>query len=415
MVAKITSPNSINQALNYNEQKVVQGVAECIHAQNFLKEAGQLNFYEKLNRLESQASLNDRATSKAVHISLNFAPGENLPKEDLIQIARLYMEKIGFGRQPYLVYQHMDAGHPHLHIVSTNIQKDGKRISLHNLGRNQSTAARKEIEKLFHLKKADEQKLEKVESLKPVDVLKVKYGKVDTRRGITNVLNHVLNQYSYSTLAELNAVLGLYNVQADRGREEGVIFRNRGLVYRVLDEKGTKIGVPIKASSIVGKPTLDYLEQKFAFNQEAKEAFRKNLKTTLDWVLLRPQKDLGAFTEALRKEKVALVVRQNTQGIIYGLTYIDQNTKSVFNGSDLGKEYSANAIMLKCGIVQDFNKQKQEVDKGLGISKQNDVSKSILDNVHLKEVLENLVKPEQQLSQLPGEWKKAKKKKRKSL
>ncbi|HWJ28732.1 MAG TPA: hypothetical protein VNS32_19465, partial [Flavisolibacter sp.] len=138
-------------------------------------------------------------------------------------------------------------------------------------------------------------------------------------------------------------------------------------------------------------------------------------KTTLDWVLLRPQKDLGAFTEALRKEKVALVVRQNTQGIIYGLTYIDQNTKSVFNGSDLGKEYSANAIMLKCGIVQDFNKQKQEVDKGLGISKQNDVSKSILDNVHLKEVLENLVKPEQQLSQLPGEWKKAKKKKRKSL
>jgi uncharacterized protein YijF (DUF1287 family) len=48
------------------------------------------------------------------------------------------MEKIGFGEQPYLIYKHEDAGHPHIHIVSTTIKADGSRINTHNIGRNQS-------------------------------------------------------------------------------------------------------------------------------------------------------------------------------------------------------------------------------------------------------------------------------------
>jgi len=61
----------------------------------------------------------------------------------------MYMEKIGFCEQPYLIYRHYDAGHPHIHIVSINIRRDGSRISLHNIGRNQSEKARKEIENEF--------------------------------------------------------------------------------------------------------------------------------------------------------------------------------------------------------------------------------------------------------------------------
>jgi hypothetical protein len=143
MVAKITIPNSIKRALNYNEQKMKEGVAECIYAHSFLKEAEQLNFYEKLNRFEKLIALNRRASTNTVHISLNFGLNEKIEKGKLIEIAFDYMEKIGFAEQPYLVYQHLDAGHPHIHIVTTNIQNDGGRISLHNLGRNDSTKARK--------------------------------------------------------------------------------------------------------------------------------------------------------------------------------------------------------------------------------------------------------------------------------
>ena len=48
------------------------------------------------------------------------------------------MNKIGFVEQPFLVYKHEDAGHPHIHIVSTTIKGDGSRINTHNIGRNQS-------------------------------------------------------------------------------------------------------------------------------------------------------------------------------------------------------------------------------------------------------------------------------------
>ncbi len=144
----------------------------------------------------------------------------------------------------------------------------------------------------------------------------------------------------------------LYNLTADRGREGGIIYHKRGLVYRVLDEKGNKIGVPIKASSIYSKPTLSYLEKQFKENEIGKQEFKKSLKTSIDWIMIRPPGNLQGFKQALEKEKISLVIRQNDNGIIYGLTYIDHNTKCVFNGSDIGKDYSAKAILEKCGITQ---------------------------------------------------------------
>ena len=48
MVTKMTVPYSIKRALNYNGQKVQQDQAECLYANEFLKEADQMTFYEKL-------------------------------------------------------------------------------------------------------------------------------------------------------------------------------------------------------------------------------------------------------------------------------------------------------------------------------------------------------------------------------
>ena len=177
MVAKITVPNSIRRALNYSEQKMKEGKAECIYAHHFLKEAEQLNFYEKLGRFQSLIDLNKRATTNTVHISLNFGLEEKIGREKLAEIASAYMEKIGFSEQPYLIYQHLDAGHPHIRIVSTNTQKDGKRISLHNIGRNQSNTARKELETAYSLQKAEAQGKAEAQDMRPVNVQKLTYGK----------------------------------------------------------------------------------------------------------------------------------------------------------------------------------------------------------------------------------------------
>jgi cellobiose-specific phosphotransferase system component IIB len=228
------------------------------------------------------------------------------------------MQKIGFDKQPYLVYQHLDAGHPHIHIVATNIQKDGTRISLHNIGRNQSEQARKEIEIEYGLVKANKTSQEVKQVTATVLAPRVAYGKSDTKRSITNVLNEVISQYKFTSLPELNAVLKLYNVSADRGKEQGIIYKTRGLTYSVLDENGKKIGVAIKASSIYNKPTLNNLEKKFEQNKEARKQFDKHTRNAIEWSFLqKPNQTLKELIRALEKERITTVLRQNEQGIIY--------------------------------------------------------------------------------------------------
>lgn len=342
MVAKITFPNDIRSALNYNEQKVQKGVAECLGAGNVLGELHRLNFYHKLALFENRNMLNERASTKTIHVSLNFSPAEKLNTKQLMAIAENYMGKIGFGEQPYLVYQHRDAGHPHLHIVSTTIQQDGSRINTHNIGRNQSEKARKELEQEFGLIKAEQQK--NVQVIKPINADVVVYGKQETKRSITNVVNSVISSYNYTSLIEFNAVLKQYNVVADSGEKEGRMYRHGGLVYRLLDDAGNKIGVPIKASAISSKPTLPYLEQRFERNKANREAPKVLLKKTLNEALQKSPKSLQDFINLLAKNRVFTRVRQNEEGLIYGITFVDNQNKAVFNGSDLGRQYSIGAL-----------------------------------------------------------------------
>lgn len=356
MVAVIKTGYSIHRTLNYNENKVKEGVAECISAVNYPKDVSQLSFSNKLNRLINQAALNENVKRKSVHISLNFDPSEKFSHEKLQNIADSYMQKIGFGNQPYLVYKHNDAGHPHIHIVSIKLQANGKRIDTQNIGRNKSEKARKEIEKDFGLVRAEDSRQKQVYELKPVNAQKVQYGRSETKRAITNVLDVVLQNYKYASLPELNAVLRQYNVIADRGSEDSRVFKNNGLLYRVLDEHGNMVGTPIKASDFYSKPTLKFLESQFHSNGIAKQPYKNRVKNSIDMALLRSYLQLTEFINVMQKAGIYTLLRQNDEGRIYGITYVDNVNKCVFNGSDLGKNYSVNAIQDRCKQLTDKDK-----------------------------------------------------------
>lgn len=418
MVAVIHASSSLRNALNYNEQKVKEQVATCLAAVHYPKDLEHLNFYQKLNRLQNQAALNVRTKVNSVHISLNFDPSEKLSEERLKEIADAYIQKIGFTNQPYLLYQHHDSGHPHVHIVTTNIKADGKRIELHNLGKIQSEKARKEIEIAFGLVKAEDSKQQQAWELKPVNVQKVQYGRSETKRAITSVLDAVLKNYKYSSLPELNAVLHQYNVIADRGNENSRVYQNNGLTYRILDENGEKVGVPIKASDFYNKPTLKFLEERFTLNEAARQPYKARVKNTIDLAFLKHQKQsLQSLIKALNKEGIYTVIRQNADGIIYGLTYVDHKTKCVFNGSEIGKQYSAKGILERCNEVQETPKQKQDLikqpsAKTLAPDEQKPVPAS-LQNKEGSDLLETLLQPEHTSGFIPHQLTKKGGKKRK--
>jgi hypothetical protein len=290
--------------------------------------------------------LNTRVKTNAVHITLNFDEQDKLSNEQLQQITLSYMERIGFGDQPYLVYKHNDAAHTHVHIATINIKLNGKRIDTHGIGWKLSEPARITLEKEFGLVQAKGRKNSSTLTIKPANIEKAIYGKTPTKRSITNVINAVIATYKFTSLAEYNAILKQFNVIADRGSENTLMREKGGLIYSLINDKGEQVGIPIKASAIYDKPTLANLQNEFEKNIEKRKQYREPLKEAIEKVFA-PYSTItkNTFIAELQKQNIHVAFRINDKGYTYGITYIDNNNKTVFNGSDLGKGYSAKAIL----------------------------------------------------------------------
>ncbi|WP_288880185.1 relaxase/mobilization nuclease domain-containing protein [Pedobacter panaciterrae] len=420
MVAKIVIGKKLRGALHYNEHKVIEGTAELILASGFAGDIEQMNFNQKLQRFENLLMLNPKVKTNTLHISLNFDAAEKLSDQTLQRIAIAYMDKIGFADQPFIAYRHHDAAHDHIHLVTTNVQMDGKPIDLHNIGCIRSENARKEIESEFNLVKAQSKQYKPEPALKPVDLSKALYGHLPTKRAISNTVNAVINSYQFSSLPELNAVLKQFNVIADRGSEDTEMFRMGGLVYCLLDDQGNKVGVPIKSSSLYTKPTLQWLEAQFAKHHANKMVHKSALKATIDKVITASPRDRVDFVNALKKQGVAVVFRNNEQGQAYGITFIDHVHKTVFNGSSLGKAYTAKAVLSQFGRQESL--QKTLCPLSISIQNRSAIAKTkdeavllqpdnLFPELHPK-LLETLLKGEQEYS---GGMPKKKRKKKRTL
>lgn len=353
MVAILNAGTSITRPVHYNENKLKEGTAVFLSAVNYPGNSTGDSPALRLKYLVKITGLNPRRKTNSVHVSLNFSPDDTLEKDQLIQISNEYMKGIGFGYQPYLIYQHLDAGHPHLHIVTTNIQLDGKAISLYYLVNLKSIPTCKAIENRFGLVKAGEQKLA-VSSSKRVELSPLEYGRSEMRKGIGTILQPILNNYHFTSLQELNAVLKGYNVVADRGKEGSVAFVKRGLYFRMLDEKGEKVGIPIKSSLFHFKATLDAIESRFPENEKARQFHVPALKSAIDWTVFkatdRPKRmKWEDLMGQLEKQGIVLVPGFNQEGRLLEVTYVDHRNSSVFSGNSLGRDYTAKGLLARLG------------------------------------------------------------------
>lgn len=414
MVAVINTGRSIRAVFNYNENKVSVGAAKCIGEGNYPMDVQDMNSSFKLNMLLKQLELNENVTRNSVHISLNFDPSEKeLSKEKLMEIAGTYMDKIGFGDQPYLVYQHHDAGHPHIHIVSIKVKADGSRIDMQNIGKNQSETARKEIETQFNLVRAGSKKKTTVMDLKPLNVHKIEYGVSDSKKAIAGILNAVIPHYKFTTIGELNAVLNLYNVSVLQGKEDSKMFLHKGLLYQIIDADKKPIGVPIKASSFHFRPTLKTLEQKFQANKKSRAPDMKRVRNSIDMTFLKNSSiNLDELEKKLLKEGIAVTYRQSSQGLVYGITYIDHTTKCVFNGSALGVQYAAKAMLERCSnlrVKPDGNNYENKIQKEEGTK-----NPAFISERELQKIIDSILLPEYASEYIPTSLKgRRKKRKRK--
>ncbi|MFX1705070.1 relaxase/mobilization nuclease domain-containing protein [Chitinophaga sp. CC14] len=346
MVARITFGTSVRGIISYNENKVKKKNATCIRAEGFGCLPSELTFQEKFNRFYKLFSRNTITEKNAMHISLNFDPSEKFTHHQYAQITQAYMDRIGFGDQPYLLYEHTDAAHPHVHIVTTVIDKEGDHLETHMIGKLKSSPARREVEKLFGLVPAESKSQKNFFLTKAADLEAVQYGKNETKAEISKIVRTVIDQYRFTSFSEYKAVLESFNVTADRGRPGSTQFTKNGLSYSIINKEREKVGVAIKASSIYDNPIFKKVESHFEENERKRQQYKAVLSDKIEQ-LLSIGVDKSEFIGELAKINISAVFYENENGLITGITFIDHNTRCVFKGSDLNKRYGARAILAR--------------------------------------------------------------------
>ena len=281
-----------------------------------------------------------RTEKPIIHISLNPHPDDKLTDTELGDIAREYMEKIGYGEQPYVVFKHEDIDRHHLHIVSIRVGLDGKRLDNDYIHRR-SKRATDALEKKYGLRPSGNSRQRQEQA----DLRKVDVTGGNVKRQVGNVLKGLSENYRFQSLGEYRALLSLYNITVEEARGEVHGREYRGFVYSATDDKGNKVGNPLKASRFSKHAGCDAFDARCATSKD--EIQKKDLgKYTKGKVLaaMRQSVNKAEFIDKLKDKGVDVVLLETDTGRIYGATFIDHKTGCVLNGSRMGKELSGNAM-----------------------------------------------------------------------
>ena len=337
MIAKISATENLGGALGYNFKKVEKGEANILlAAELYQSKEGRYTMEDVLADMEALIPKNCRTKKTVFHCSLNPHPDEKLSDERLTQIAKEYMEALGYGNQPYIVFKHNDIAREHIHIVSLRIDGEGKKIN-DKFEKRRSKQITDTLERKYDL----------IPSSKVADKAVEETPKIDITRGnikeqVASALRMVLKHYRFCSLGELNATLSAYNLAVEEVKTE---FRGKkydGLVYVPTDDKGDKVSSPIHASDIGRGVGYTAVQNRM---QKSKQAIKPLIPTIRNKVLqamrTSPQTE-EELQSRLEEQNLRVAIRKNESGRIYGITFIDDKAGVALNGSRLGKGYTAN-------------------------------------------------------------------------
>ena len=338
MVAKIGRGKSLFGALSYNMDKVKNNTATVLAGQKIIESPnGTFTTAQISNSFQAYLAANRKTEKPVVHISINPDPDDRVSNNDYKAIAKDYMEKMGYGKQPFIVFKHNDIERSHIHILTVCVDEEGRKIS-DSFEKRKSMAACRELERKYNLKSAVEKKQNRTKPIfKPVN-----YKAGDIKSQMASVIRYLPKYYQYTTLGTYNALLSLFNITAEEVKGRYNETARQGLVYFALNEKGEKASNPFKASLFGKNASYTALQSRFAtsITKLQNSTDRTKLKTTIEKTILTTKNE-NDFKAGLREAGINTVVHRTADNRIYGITFIDHQSRSVWNGSQLAKNLSA--------------------------------------------------------------------------
>ena len=340
MVAKISIGNSLYGALTYNGEKINKEKGRLLDTNKIYNDgSGSVDIRRAYEDFMRWIPTSSRTERPMMHISLNPHPDDKLSDTDFTRLAHDYMQMMGLGDMPYMIYKHEDIDRHHVHIVALRVGTDGHCISdRNNFYKNKKVC--RELEKKYGLKPAEREKITPDMPIKKVDP------NGDIKRQVANTVKMVGMRYKFQSMGEYNAILGLYNVKCDTadGRVNGREYH--GLVYFATDDNGNTIATPLKASRLGKFASRTAIYGRFERAKDKIDVAPTKRKVA---EVLNQSSGKDDFVAKLKERNIDVVFRYTDEGRIYGVTFVDHDTMTALNGSRLGKEFSANALNARFG------------------------------------------------------------------
>lgn len=356
MIAKISSTENLGGALGYNFKKVEKEEARILLAQGlYQNKEGTYTMAEVLADMQALIPTKCRTKKTVFHCSLNPHPKEKLSDETLALIAKEYMEELGYGKQPYIVFKHNDIAREHIHIVSLRVNDKGQKINDKFEGRR-SKKITDTLERKYGLIPANAVLSSDDEIGRKVDI-----GNGDIRKQIGTLVKAVLKHYRFCSLGEMNAILARNNLAVEEVKTEYRGKRYDGLVYVPTSESGEKVATPIKASDIGRGVGYTAVHHQMIKSRKELKAYLPKIRNRILSVMRTSPRTEAELIKRLDENGLRTLLRKTENGRIYWITFVDDTLGVAVNGSRLGKGYSAavfNGYFSQEGTNPFLDKQK---------------------------------------------------------
>lgn len=130
MIVRFLSKSASFKGVSYNTRKVDKDKGELMKVSGFgpLQGMNGLRPKDYINYLKMISAQNKRVKLPQLHVAIS-AKGRSHGKGELTEIAVNWLKEMGYTEQPYLIIFHKDTANNHVHVVSSRVDKSGKKIS----------------------------------------------------------------------------------------------------------------------------------------------------------------------------------------------------------------------------------------------------------------------------------------------
>ncbi|WP_432221781.1 relaxase/mobilization nuclease domain-containing protein [Flavobacterium sp. TMP13] len=355
MIAKINTGSYTAGMVKYNHDKTkidVNGQADAalIGIRNIITS----HFESIVSTISDYNSKNTMVQKPNIHISLSFYKDDILDNQKMQEIANDYMNQMGYSDQPYAIYRHFDKEHPHLHIVSSKIQSDGKKVNDSHIY-YKSQALTRRLEEKYGITKV----VRKIGVLKEKDLHKAIYEHLEHgKHSLTGILSEVLYEvldFKPTTDREFEKLLESYQVQRSLSydKDKNIIGNYFDLVplEYLGGKKQFKKSRGVKGFSLDPNFQYEAIQLQLSLNAKHKAILGRQIMRKIYSVLnpivankkneieVKSTIKLSELKLELKKKGIELITKRTQSGenlnSIYGLLFRDKKTRFTYSATDI--------------------------------------------------------------------------------